>query len=656
MAARLIARRTREEASTVAQWEEPILKHKFEGHEEMIRCFVFLHDNVHIVSGSEDGTLCKWNCDTGLVVGEPWKVEGGRVYALALSPDGNIIACGREDGSVQLWTMDGVIKDVQVWTGRSGWVQSLSWSPSGSHIASGSHNGTILIRAAESGKVEVGPIKTNSKQDYVRALAYSPSGERIASDGDNETICIWSTKTGKLVVGPIQGLGDSVTSLVWSSNNTKLYSASDRFARIFDSTSGELLHSFQHDGILYSVALSPKHNLLACVGRRGVAQLWDTESHQPLGKSLHQNYNTLCYVSFSRDGSHLAYGGSDNKLTLWMLKDTPLQLLAPTPLQNSDRQSTKQESRPSSPSSSCLDADATGGDGFIEEVHDDPYNNFFQSLQQSLPSPSLSPSPSPSPGFYLLPFKFLSARRFWNVIARHRSPPDESVPQERSKRGFFSRRARSNSSLDLATIIPNQPRPEGKAGEGEDKGDIDDDVSTNDSLSARKDQGKQQDDPPADVQSLPFDDRAPPARLNSKDNRSLWERLKQARGKNITIASMYPSTQLANAPQPRIPRNPWHWNSSLFPVGSSRRPVDVAACRDEDRYGIAPESDAEAAAAMLCTNDDVADSSTRPRQPAVVAQVSQGRPAQLQTSTSEPEEIGVSCCGFVFICRRRRPS
>ncbi|KAG2049065.1 hypothetical protein BDR06DRAFT_975527 [Suillus hirtellus] len=59
------------------QWEEPSLKHEFEGHKEAIWGFVFLHDNIHIVSGSVDGTICKWNCDTGLVVGEPWKGEGG---------------------------------------------------------------------------------------------------------------------------------------------------------------------------------------------------------------------------------------------------------------------------------------------------------------------------------------------------------------------------------------------------------------------------------------------------------------------------------------------------------------------------------------------------------------------------------------------------
>jgi hypothetical protein len=94
----------------------------------------------------------------------------------------------------------------------------------------------------------------------------------------------------------------------------------------------------------------------------------------------------------------------------------------------------------------------------------------------------------------------------------------------------------------------------------------------------------------------------------------------QTPGINLIFSFLYPSTRLANAPQPRITRNPWRWNSSSFPVGPSKHPEDIAACRDEDRYGIAPESDAEAAAAMLHTNNDAANNSTQPGQPAVVAQ------------------------------------
>lgn len=135
------------------------------------------------------------------------------------------------------------------------------------------------------------------------------------------------------------------------------------------------------------------------------------------------------------------------------------------------------------------------------------------------------------------------------------------------------------------------------------------------------DQSKQQVD---NVQSSPSYDRTLPIHQDSKYSRGPWERLKQTRGENITFGFLHSGTSPENAAQPTL-RNPWHWDSSLFPAGPSRRPIDVAACREEDRYGIAPESDAEAAAAMLRTNDDVADSSTQHSQSAVLAQVSQGR-------------------------------
>ena len=315
-----------DEASTPAQPERPPPKHIFEGHEHWISSFVFLHDNVHIVSGSEDGTMRKWDYETGLLVGEPWKGEGGPIYALALSPDGKTIACGREDGSVQMWNTDGEMSE-GIWMGHSQRVQSVSWSPSGGHIASGSDDGTILIRTAENGEVEVRPIET--EQDWVCSLAYSPSGDRIASGGRNQTICIrvWDSNTGELLVGPIKDLGQSVTSVVWSSDSSKLYSASDQFARVFDSVSGTQLHRFAHNSWLYSVALSPKHNVLACVGVGGTAQLWDTESYQPLGKPFGSDDSiTLRCVSFSRDGRYLAYGGDNKKIILWMVKDIAPEL------------------------------------------------------------------------------------------------------------------------------------------------------------------------------------------------------------------------------------------------------------------------------------------------------------------------------------------
>jgi len=312
-----------DEASIPAQPEGPPPKHIFEDHESDIITFVFLHDNVHIVSGSWDGTMRKWDCETGLLVGEPWEEKGGPILALALSPDGKTIACGRDDGSLQKWNTDGEMSE-DVWMGHSKGVRSVSWSPSGGRIASGSDDGTILIRKADSGKVEVGPIET---EERVECLAYSPSGDRIIASGVYKyTICIWDSNTGELLLGPIKDIGIWVSSVVWSSDSSKLYCVSSGHARVLDSVSGTELHRFDHGVIVNSVALSPKHNVLACVGYNSVAQLWDRESYQPLGKLFVPASINLNCLSFSRDGRYLACGANYNQITLWMVKDITPEL------------------------------------------------------------------------------------------------------------------------------------------------------------------------------------------------------------------------------------------------------------------------------------------------------------------------------------------
>ncbi|KAG2121088.1 WD40-repeat-containing domain protein [Suillus clintonianus] len=517
------AKSAHEKDATPAQSKGLTPKYEFEGHEGTIWSFGFLHDNVHIVSGSLDGTMRKWDCHTGLIVGEPWKGEGGSIYSLMLSPDGKTIACGRKDGSVQRWTTDGeMIKGV--WAGHSDRVRSLSWSPSGDHLASGSGDGTILIRKAESGEIAVSPI--NTEQIGVWSLAYSPSGGRIASGGWNKTICIWHTKTGKLVVGPIEDVGNStVTSLTWSSDSSKLYSASDKFSRVFDSTSGQLIHRFQHEHSLYDVALSPKNNALACVGIEGVARLWDTESHQLLGQLFYQDHADFYCVLFSRDGRYLACGGRDGTIALWMVKDIAPELAEPI-FQKGHGRPTQQETqaRPKSPSSSWLDADATGGDDILE-VCDDPYHNFFESSKTSLPSPSSGSHPPHLP----------SIRRFWNVISRHRPLADEPVPRERHKRGFFGRRARSKSPLGPATVIHNQLPPDGKVQVG-DEGE--EDAKDDPELDASKD--IQQEESFADAQSPPPAVTTSHSKLDSDDH-NLWKRLMRTRRKDPTSTKIAPA-------------------------------------------------------------------------------------------------------------------
>lgn len=299
-----------------------------------------------------------------------------------------------------------------VWMGHSGIVRSLSWSPSGNHLASGSQDGTIVIRKVENGEIEVGPIE--SKQNLVLVVAYSPFGDKIASGGGrNNTICVWN-KTGQLLLQ--LKISEYVASVVWSLDSAKLYCSSDNPAYVFDSSSGEELYCFEHENPLHSIALSPTHNLLACVGLEGIARLWDTESHQPLSSQpfgLEDRVDVTC-VSFSRDGRYLAYGGANKLITLWTMKE----------IVGTEQGAQQGHTEIQSQSSSCLDFDATkplarSCNDITEDGHDDLYSNFFQGSKPYLPeTSSIRPQ-----------FPYLSlARRFWNVRITSRHFPQQTSP------------------------------------------------------------------------------------------------------------------------------------------------------------------------------------------------------------------------------------
>lgn len=181
------------------------------------------------------------------------------------------------------------------------------------------------------------------------------------------------------------------------------------------------------------------------------------------------------------------------------------------------------------------------GDRVTDEGHNDLYDScLWYYSQKSLPSES--------PGPHLPHLSFI--RRLWNVVSRYRPPGDEFVSRERSNRGFFARRTRSNSPLEAMAIMPSQLTTAWKIRPGEEDSSEEDEEDDDPSSSKRG--GKQrkrslvdiQSPPPYDLaphvefhseehrnfwrrimQSPPPYDLAPPAELRSKDNRSFWRRL-----------------------------------------------------------------------------------------------------------------------------------
>jgi len=143
------------------------------------------------------GRLRAWDVGTGKE-GEPFeKVSAGNNYALAVSPDGTLVA--HAGFLSRIYVRDfRTGKVICQFDGHSGDVSSLAFSPNGRRLVSSGADGTIRIWDIAS-KNPVG-LWRDPRSPYVHSVVFVRDGSAIFSASSNE-VRMWSAHPGPLEPG-----------------------------------------------------------------------------------------------------------------------------------------------------------------------------------------------------------------------------------------------------------------------------------------------------------------------------------------------------------------------------------------------------------------------------------------------------------------------
>lgn len=210
----------------------------------------------------------------------------------------------------------------------------MKFSPDGKWIASCSADATVKTWSADTGAHQ---HTFHGHLAGISTLAWAPDSRTIASGSDDKTIRLWCAVTGhppkvsnpqdpsgaKVTRAPLVGHNNYVYSVAFSPKGNMLVSSSyDEAVLLWDVRSGTLLRSLPaHSDPIGGVDFVRDGTLIVSCASDGLIRVWDTATGQCLRTFFHEDTPPAVSVKFSPNGKYIIAWMLDNCLRLWDYKD-----------------------------------------------------------------------------------------------------------------------------------------------------------------------------------------------------------------------------------------------------------------------------------------------------------------------------------------------
>jgi WD40 repeat protein len=264
-------------------------------------------DSRRFAVACTDGSVSVWDATTARRI-RSWKADQRIVYGLSFSPDGRQLATAGLRDAVATWEVETGNK-VHAWGGPDYWPLAVAFSPDGRLVASGGHErGVVRLRDAGSGQ-EQRTLRVDLDA-RITSLAFSRDGRRLAAGMQFAPAVVWDVPSGE-VLHRLTGPDVLVLSVAFTPDGTGLAAAyRDKTVVLWDTTTWRENRRFgPHAAAVQCVAFTPDGQRLAATAEGSVV-VWDTKSGRE-AITFRADRDLVSAVAFTPDGRRLICVGRD---------------------------------------------------------------------------------------------------------------------------------------------------------------------------------------------------------------------------------------------------------------------------------------------------------------------------------------------------------
>lgn len=286
-------------------------------------CAVAISPDGSLIAGAAyDAGAWVWDAETGATLLTLPGAPGG-TRTVAFSPDGGALATGTEGGEVRIWRIgDGSV--LQILHGHTGSVTDIAFSRDGTSLVSASRDRTVVFWDVASGR----RLRTlKEEKGVVHSLAFATSADLLVTGSRDAVVRLWEATTGRLL-RTLKGHTGVVRGVAATPDGTRVASASyDRTATVWLGADGQRVFTAKdfEDEVL-TVAFSSDGKLVAVGSWDRSVGLYDAVTGTPLQR-LEGHTAAVWDVAFAASGSFLASASEDGTVRLWNLT-APAPVLA----------------------------------------------------------------------------------------------------------------------------------------------------------------------------------------------------------------------------------------------------------------------------------------------------------------------------------------